>query len=264
MIPKLPTLAALLALVGPAAADILMPGYHVVPRTVCYQVGRTAESQEQQLLAVIETVQGQFLYRAIDGERCLDQGYKFNRVVLFWAPRASLANGLPDSTTNPSKLSYLIPIANLNTGEAIVSNQIQVPDSIPQIGEDWTYTVIGNYFAETLIQKQFQPVGGIATESSQHIDYFWPQEALGVSQTSRTPALAVVGVRGDQVTLRIPAGSDAQLSIHSAKGQLLRQMRIAPTNGSLGSVKLGLVPPRGSVVELRQGTLQSTKVSGTR
>jgi hypothetical protein len=245
-----------------ASADVLEPGFHGVTRKVCYQFGDSAGYQP---VAVVDQLTSDVRYRYVplENDSCVDQGYKFNSVQLYWVPVSSLEE--PIGETNPLDLSKLTPIVSMTNDGRIASNYTQVPDSIPEVSERWVYTIVGGYTAETTVEKCFSATATTATSCTLlNIDYFWPNSiVLPVRTRTASNALALVQVRGSKVRVRIP-GQAATLRVFTLSGRLMRQMRIASTNGALGEVDLGMTPGRGTFVELRQGDVRSVIAVGSR
>ena len=240
-------LLGLAACVGSASADIVLEGHHSVPIKVCYTF---RDSVGHLPLAVVRTVSRKFFYHPLRSGDCVDQGYKFNTVSLFWADSLRLADGLPDSSTDPRTVAWLDSIRCLSHGGTITSNQTQYPDSIPITSEAWTYTILGRETAVTTI-SQSATRGDSTLITTMHLDYFWGSGALAVRRSAKA-GLALESVRGSKVRLTIPDGV-ATLRVMTLSGRVLRQLRILPTGGQRGEVDLGMVPPPGSFVELRQG-----------
>jgi hypothetical protein len=241
-------------------ADDLPPGTHGVVRKVCYQFG---DSTGYQPVAAIHYMSGGYSYVPLKNDSCVDQGYKFNMVQLYWVPVSALEE--PIGATNPLDVSKLSPITSLTNGGYIVSNFGQVPDSIPEVSERWVYTIVGGYTAETTVEKCFRATA-TSPESCTllNIDYLWPNSIVSpVRPRTASNALTLVQVQGSKVRVRIP-GQIATLRVFTLSGRLLRQMRIASTHGALGEVDLGMTPARGSFVELREGNVRSVIVVGSR
>lgn len=248
-----------------AFADELTPGFHGVTRKVCYQF---ADSTGYQPVAVVGQLTGgvRFRYVPLKNDSCVDQGYKFNQVHLYWVPKSVLEQGLPEGSIDPATVSSYSPITCLTNGGTIASNYTQVPDSIPETSERWVYTILGGYTAETTVEKCFSATATSPTTCTiQNIDYdLWPNLLTTPVRTrTATNTLALVLVQGSKARVRIP-GQAATLRVFTLSGRLLRQMRIASTNGALGEVDLGMTPPRGTFVELKQGDVRSVILVGSR
>lgn len=233
----------------PASADIILEGYHGVGIKVCYSFGDSAGHQP---VAVVRTVGREYFYHPLVDGQCVDQGYKFNYVFLYWADKAELAKGLPDSLTDPKTLSWLKPIRCLSDGGYITSNFTQYPDSIPITSEAWTYTILGSETAVTRIEQYREK----AIASLKNIDYAWGSASTAVGRKLVPSGFSLGSVRGSKVRLTIPDGV-ATLRVMTLSGRILRQMRVLPTGARLGEVDLGMTPPAGSFVELRQGSRSS-------
>jgi len=248
-----------------AIADDLPPGLHGVPRKVCYEF---ADSAGYQPVAVIYQVSGgePYPFVLLQNDSCVDQGYKFNRVKLYWVPKSVLGGGWPGGVLDLSIfLRDSTPILPLTNDGNVASNYTQAPDSIPQVSERWVYTIVGGYTAETTVEKCF---GATATSPTSctllNIDYLWPNSMVLPARTrTASPSLELVQVQGSKIRVRIP-GQTATLRVFTLSGRLLRQMRIASTHGALGEVDLGMTPPRGSFVELKQGDVRSVIAVGSR
>lgn len=235
----------------PASADIVMRGYHGVQVKVCYNFEARPGHQP---VAVVNGVSGFHAYVPLTDGQCVDQGYKFNRVTLHWADSTELAKAIPDSSTDPKTVSWIDSIHCLSDAGRITSNVTQYPDSIPITDETWTYTIVGNEAAVTTIVQSYRN-GTAVVASTQSIDYVWGSGSTSVHRLSTT-GLALRSVRGSRVRLTIPDGT-ATLRVFTLSGRLLRQMRVLPTGARLGEVDLGMTPPAGSFVELRQGSRSS-------
>lgn len=240
-------LLGLATCVGSASADVILEGYHSVPIKVCYSF---RDSVGHLPLAVVGTFSRKYVYHPLRSGDCVDQGYKFNRVNLYWADSLQLAKGLPDSSTDPRTVAWLDSIHCLSDGGTIISNLIQYPDSIPITAETWTYTILGRETAVTTI-SQSVPGGGSTQVTTKILDYAWGAGTLAVRKSAKA-GLALESVRGSKVRLTIPDGV-ATLRVLTLSGRVLRQMRILPTGAHKGEVDLGMTPPPGSFVELRQG-----------
>jgi hypothetical protein len=133
------------------------------------------------------------------------------------------------------------------------------------VSERWTYTILGKWFAPTSIEKCFSTTATSPMSCSfLSLDYFWPNSiVLPVRTRTTSPSLELVQVQGSKIRVRIPSLA-ATLRVFTLSGRLLRQMRIASTNGALGEVDLGMTPPRGSFVELKQGDVRSVIAVGSR
>ena len=267
MIRKLLALAGIFLLIPAlAAADVLEPGFHAVNRKICYQFARSSDSAGYQAYAVVLAVQGTFTYVPLSSGSCVDQGYKFNSVELYWASKSLLASaGAPTSTTSPSTHPAFSRIRCLSDDGRIVSNHTQVPDSIPEVSEAWTYTVVGGQVAATEIAKNFK-VGDSLYGTVTSIDYLWgavpfTMAAVGKAH-AKTGQLSVLGVRGSKVLLNVPT-SVATLRVMTLSGKILRQMRVSATGSAPGFIDLGMVPPKGTFVELRQGKQHSFVAVGS-
>lgn len=248
---------------APASGDIIMPGHHAVHIDVCYEFETRAGHQP---VVVVRAVQGYYMYHLLKSGQCVDQGYKFNMVSLYWADSTELAKGIPDSSTDPKKLSWLDSIHCLSDGGRISSNMTQYPDSVLIHEETRTYAIVGNETAVTTINQCAMngtaPKSGSANAVSatamctiQNFNILWTS---GFTSTSgpMVPGFSLGSVRGSKVRLTIPEGR-ATLRVMTLSGRILRQMTILPTGARTGVVDLGMTPPVGSFVELRQGSRSS-------
>lgn len=237
---------------APASADIIMRGYHGVGIQVCYGF---ASRPAHQPVAVVHGISGFHAYFPLTQGQCVDQGYKFNMVSLFWADSAELAKGIPDSSTDPTKLSWLDSIHCLSDGGRISSNMTQYPDSVLIHEETRTYTIVGDETAVTRIDQYRRDGNAKVLSTTQHLDVLW---STGTTSTFGRMAsgFSLGGIRGSKVRLTIPEGR-ATLRVMTLSGRILRQMTILPTGTGAGVVDLGMTPPAGSFVELRQGSRSS-------
>lgn len=251
--PILPLLGCLAFGASPAVADVILEGFHLVPIQVCYTF---ADSAGHVPVVVVRPPDRHYRYVPIADGQCVDQGYKFSYAFLYWADRTELAKGLPDSTTKPEDVSWMKPIRCLSGGGYISNNHTQYPDSIPITDETWTYTIVGGETAVTTIVQRSRKDDSTSVATLTTFDYLWGGGATRVHSRQVASGLSLRSVRGSKVRLTIPEGT-ASLRVFTLTGRLLRQMRILPTGGHQGEVDLGMVPPVGSFVELRQGARSS-------
>jgi len=246
-------------------ADVILEGYHGVTRATCFELPTDLGPK---VVAVVHQVSGteRYRYQVLANGDCVSQGYKFNSTALYRVARELILAGLPSSDTDPATVAGFQLLQNLAAGgDWIVGNFTTVPDSVPLVSEEWTYTVIGGYFAPTTIVQSYKATAtDPAHESMQTIDYSWPlTTGLAPAPVSHRSELALLGVRGTKVRLRIPFGT-ARLRLMTLSGKILRERTIASSWGADGEVDLGLAPARGTYLELKQGSNRALFVVGTR
>lgn len=247
-------------------ADLILEGYHGVNRTACFEI---SAAMAQKVVAVVSLVTGgdRFRYQVLATGDCVSQGYKFNSTALYRVAPELIQGGLPSGDTDPSTVAGFQLLHNLG-GEGedrVVGNFTTVPDSIPLTSERWIYTVIGGYYAPTTIVQSYRATATEAAhESRQTIDYSWPlPTGIAPVPTSHRSELALLGVNGAKVRLRVPFGA-ARLRLMTLSGKILYEKTIASSLGADGEVDLGRAPVRGTYLELKQGVTRALFVVGTR
>lgn len=257
--------AALILATRATFADLVLEGYHGVTRATCFEMSM---STAQKVVAVVSQVTGgeRFRYQLLANGDCVSQGYKFNSTALYKVAPELFAAGLPSGETDPATVPGLQLLRNLAAdGDRIIGNFTTVPDSIPLVSEEWTYTVIGGYFAPTTIVQNYKATATEPAHASvQTIDYAWPlTTGLAPAPASHRSELALLGVRGSKVRLRIPFGT-ARLRLMTLSGKILYERNIASSWGADGEIDLGTAPSRGTYLELKQGSNRALFVVGTR
>ncbi|MBK8802492.1 MAG: hypothetical protein IPN71_10655 [Fibrobacteres bacterium] len=260
---RIRVLACLLLTSATSFADVLMKGYHGVTRKVCYQV---EPDGPRSVIWVNFCVSGptRHQYQVLKTGDCPDQGYKFNYVKLFRVDSSLFQSQFPSDELNPDTLPGWIPVTNVQEGQKVASNYASLPDSIPINYQEWTYRIRGSWYAMEKTKQGTRSAAGAVTFSEVKDQIIqWP-EISHLRQRETSAAFALISADGRHVRLRIPQGEPATLRVVSSDGQILRSLRVASTQGQSGSVDLGIIPPAGSVVELRRAKLRSTLVTGVR